>query len=199
MCNMRSWKGEVLSRMDFWEYERALGKLDGNGEEEGAPFWDFHRAELQAALLGRVRGLGGEVVTGGRVVDVVTNYSSTEGEEVSSATAICADGRRFTADLVVGADGINSRCREVLLGRSDPPVLTGDLAYRLLLNTEDMMRDEELRGLVEDPQVNYWIGPGMHAGEFMLILTSSECVFKKFGFTFIGGGFTGEFYIGSFL
>lgn len=67
---------------------------------------------------------------------------------------------------LLGADGINSKCRELLLGHEDPPLLTGDLAYRLLLNTEDMVKDEELRGFVEDPQVNYWIGPDAHAGKF---------------------------------
>jgi len=69
---------------------------------------------------------------------------------------------------VVGADGINSKCREILLGKEDPPILTGDLAYRLLLKTEEMMKDPDLRGFVEDPQVNYWMGPDAHAVNYVL-------------------------------
>jgi salicylate hydroxylase len=70
------------------------------------------------------------------------------------------------ADLVVGADGINSKTREVMLGHADPPTPTGDLAYRLLLKTEEMVKDPELRSFVTDPQVNYWLGPDKHAGMY---------------------------------
>jgi salicylate hydroxylase len=45
--------------------------------------------------------------------------------------------------------------------------LTGDLAYRLLLSTKDMLKDPELASFVTDPQVNYWLGPNAHAGMFV--------------------------------
>lgn len=82
-----------------------------------------------------------------------------------SATVVLSDGRRITADLIVGADGINSRLREVMLGRRDPPTPTGDLAYRLLLSTKEMLKDPELADFVKNPQVNYWLGPDAHAGK----------------------------------
>jgi salicylate hydroxylase len=155
-CNMIGWKGNKLSHMDFHEYESELG----------TPFWDFHRASLHSSLLERAQELGARLVVNARVVDV---RCEEEGER-SRATAVLEDGREFTADLVVGADGINSKCREILLGREDPPTLTGDLAYRLLLDTSEMMKDPELRGFVEDPQVNYWMGPDAHAGRRALCL-----------------------------
>lgn len=83
-------------------------------------------------------------------------------------TISTADGRTFSADLVIGADGINSKLREVFLGREDPPVLTGDLAYRLLLDVEKMREDPDLRSFIEEPQVNYWVGPGKHAVNYVL-------------------------------
>jgi salicylate hydroxylase len=150
LCNMIGWKGNKISDMDFHEYEK----------ECGTPFWDFHRANLHMGLLERAVELGAELATKAKVMDV---EASIDGKN-TTAVAVCEDGRRFKADLIVGADGINSKCREILLGHEDPPLLTGDLAYRLLLNTEDMMKDSELRGFVEDPQVNYWIGPDAHAG-----------------------------------
>lgn len=52
----------------------------------------------------------------------------------------------------------------MLLGRKQPPVTTGDLAYRFLLNTKDMIRDPELTLFVEDEEANYWIAPDAHAG-----------------------------------
>jgi salicylate hydroxylase len=150
LCNMIGWKGQKISDMDFHEYEAQCG----------TPFWDFHRANLHMALLERAIELGAKLTTNSRVVDVEYEPSSAS----TRAIAICANGERHTADLVVGADGINSKCREILLGHDDPPLLTGDLAYRLLLDTEQMMQDPVLKSFVEDPQVNYWIGPDAHAG-----------------------------------
>ncbi|GKU14458.1 unnamed protein product, partial [Fusarium langsethiae] len=84
------------------------------------------------------------------------------------ATVFLEGGRTMTADLVVGADGISSPMREQFLGRPDPPQLTGDLAYRLLLDTDVMRKDPDLRPFVEDPQVNYWVGPDKHAVNYVL-------------------------------
>ncbi|KAF2465106.1 FAD binding domain-containing protein [Lindgomyces ingoldianus] len=151
-CNMIGWKGEHISEMNFHEYE----------SECGTPFWDFHRANLHQCLLDRAVELGATVEKNARVVDI--EYSLDQ----CTAIAVLADGERRKADIIVGADGIHSKCRELLLGKEDPPILTGDLAYRLLLNTEDMMKDPELRGFVEDPQVNYWMGPDAHAVNYVL-------------------------------
>ncbi|KAF2728862.1 FAD binding domain-containing protein [Polyplosphaeria fusca] len=151
-CNYIGWKGNRLSHMDFHDYER----------ECGTPFWDFHRANLHMALLERAQELGATLETNSRVVDV----QYTTGEE--RAIAVLADGKVKEADLLIGADGISSKCREILLGRPDPPILTGDLAYRLLLNTSEMMKDPELRSFIEDPQVNYWMGPDAHAVNYVL-------------------------------
>ncbi|EOD47981.1 putative fad binding domain-containing protein [Neofusicoccum parvum UCRNP2] len=152
---MLGWRGNPLATMDFHEYAAACA---------GAPFWDFHRANLHGALLERAVALGAAVRVNARVEDVVVGV----GERGEGAEVVLLGGERVSADLVVGADGINSRCREILLGREDPPVQTGDLAYRLLLSTKEMMKDPELRGFVEDPQVNYWMGPDAHAVNYVL-------------------------------
>ncbi|KAK7739733.1 hypothetical protein SLS53_005703 [Cytospora paraplurivora] len=138
--------------MDYVAYSAAAG----------APFWDFYRMNLHRCLLERATQLGATIITNARA----TGFTVSPDE--STATVFCADGRNFEADLVVGADGINSKLREAFLGREDPPVPTGDIAYRLLLNTEEMRKDPELRGFVEEPQVNYWVGPGKHAVNYVL-------------------------------
>ncbi|KAF7563751.1 hypothetical protein G7046_g401 [Stylonectria norvegica] len=151
-CNFVGWKGNHLSSMDYHLYAKALG----------APFWDFHRANLHRCLLDRAVELGAKLTTNCKVNDFVVS------EDDLTSTVVLADGRSMTADLVVGADGINSKLRESLLGHPDPPVLTGDLAYRLLLNTKDMLADPDLRPFIEDPQVNYWVGPDAHAVNYVL-------------------------------
>jgi len=103
--------------------------------------------------------LRGKVLCSSCAKDVIVNGNG------ESATVVLSDGRRMTADLVVGADGINSRLREVMLGRKDPPTPTGDLAYRLLLSTKGMLKDPELAEFVKTPQISYWLGPDAHAGK----------------------------------
>jgi salicylate hydroxylase len=112
--------------------------------------------------LQRVEELGGKLICSARARDVKVDPNG------ESATVVLYDGRKFKGDLVVGADGVFSRLREVLLGREDPPVHTGDLAYRLLLSTKAMLQDPELASFVTDPQVNYWLGPDAHAVNYVL-------------------------------
>jgi salicylate hydroxylase len=129
----------------------------------GTFYWDFHRADLHRCLLERAEELGAEIRCNSRVVDVEICDGG------GRARAVLWNGEKLEGDLVVGADGVNSRLREVMLGKEDPPKETGDLAYRLLLRTEGMLAEEDLRGFVEDPQVNYWLGPDMHAGDCLVM------------------------------
>lgn len=149
--NMIHWKGEIISHMHF---EESAARYPGTF------YWDFHRANLHRCLLDRAVELGATVKTKARVSNVETSLDGLD------ATVVLENGESYTADLVVGADGINSRLREIMVGHEDPPTLTGDLAYRLLLSTKEMLKDPELASFVTDPQVNYWLGPDAHAGKF---------------------------------
>ncbi|EXJ81520.1 hypothetical protein A1O1_07584 [Capronia coronata CBS 617.96] len=153
--NMRGWKGNLISYLDT---EESAAKYPGTF------YWDFHRANLHRVLLERAVELGAEITTQARVVDV----RIPGGDSAQTATVVCQSGNEYVADLVVGADGINSRLREILVGRADPPIPTGDLAYRLLLSTADMLKDPELASFVQEPQVNYWLGPDAHAVNYVL-------------------------------
>lgn len=151
-ANLLRWKeGARLSSLDF---ATSAAKYPGTN------YWDFHRADLHRVLIQRMTELGGTVECGARVVDVRTNVEDGK----STATAVLSDGREMTADLVIGADGIHSRMREILVGKPQPPTKTGDLAYRLLLDTREMLKDPELAPFVKGEEVNYWIGPDIHVG-----------------------------------
>ncbi|THW25600.1 FAD/NAD(P)-binding domain-containing protein [Aureobasidium pullulans] len=153
-CMMLGWKGEGLSSMNF---EDATA-------EYGTPFWDFHRADLHKALLDRAQELGASFSINARVIDI-----KYEEDGKDTATVLLKSGKRMVADLVVGADGIFSTCRELLLGMSSPPTPTGDLAYRVLLDTKAMKDDPELAPLLQKPhKVRYWMGPKAHAVNYVL-------------------------------
>ncbi|KZF25830.1 2-polyprenyl-6-methoxyphenol hydroxylase [Xylona heveae TC161] len=151
--NMMGWKGNLISSMSFH---------DSAAQYPGTCYWDFHRANLHGCLLERALELGANVRCRARVMNVEVIPDG------ATATVKLENGEQIDADLVVGADGINSRLREIMLGRPDPPTPTGDLAYRLLLSAKDIMKDPELASFVTDPQVNYWLGPDAHAVNYVL-------------------------------
>ena len=153
VCNFVGWKGNPISTLDFHESEKNY---------PGTWYRDFHRADLQQCLVRRAVDLGVELICNARVADV------TVAEDGTTATATASDGRQWTGDMVIGADGVFGKLTEGLLGRADPPVKTGDLAYRVMLSTEEMRKDPELVEFITDPQVNYWLGPDAHAGTQLL-------------------------------
>ena len=133
-----------------WENGEAIGytKLDADfAETYGAPYFVIHRADFHRALQSLAAKHGVEVITGSRVTD----YD----EAIPSAST--SDGRQYTADLIVAADGVKSRARPFVLGGQDPPPQrTGFAAYRAVVCTEDMKADSNTSWLLERPGINIW-------------------------------------------
>ncbi|KAF2200691.1 FAD binding domain-containing protein [Delitschia confertaspora ATCC 74209] len=127
----------------------------------GAPFSDMHRVDLQQAMVQKARELGVNLVLGTRVTGLDLETEAPRAEVYTDSGVI------WDADLVVGADGLWSKTRECLLGKSDPPLPTGDLAYRIVLRWDEI-KDERLRDMVRNPGVRFWIGPGCHAVGYSL-------------------------------
>ena len=123
----------------------------------GAPFLDLHRVDLQQMLYRRANELGVSVRLAARVGKVDPDLGEV----------VLENGTVVKGDLVVGADGLWSRCRESLLGRKDTPLPTGDLAYRIVLDI-DQLTDPQLREWVTKPSVHFWIGPRAHAVGYSL-------------------------------
>jgi FAD-dependent urate hydroxylase len=96
----RARDGEVLTEFSLEPLIRAVGQRP----------YPVARADLQQLLL---EPLGyGSVQLGCECVGVE--------QDASSATALFADGRRATGDLVVAADGTHSRLRAAVLGHAVP-------------------------------------------------------------------------------
>ncbi|THC89673.1 hypothetical protein EYZ11_010884 [Aspergillus tanneri] len=116
-----------------------------------APFWDLHRADLQLALVHRAQSLGVNIRLGADVAEV----------DPQRIIVTTKSGERVQGDLILGADGLWSRTRNVLVQPPLMPKPTGDLAYRIILDLEDI-KDPELQKLVSNPSVNFWVGPHSH-------------------------------------
>lgn len=118
----------------------------------GSPFWDVHRADLQRVLVARAKALGIELRLSAEVVDI----------HFTAAEVRLPGGEKVHGDLVLAADGLWSRSRSLFSGRQITRKPTGDLAYRILLELDDI-RDPELRTWVSEPRVTLWAGPYSHA------------------------------------
>lgn len=145
-CTVHRYDGKVLA------FEEKFA--DNNMRKYNAPFVDMHRMDMQKLLYEKAKEVGVEVKLNTRVASIRQSDRNTP-------EVVLKDDTIIAGDLVVGADGLWSRCRESLLGTSDQPLPTGDLAYRIVL-TLDQIKDEDLRKFVSEPTLHFWIGPNAH-------------------------------------
>ncbi|KAJ8124769.1 hypothetical protein O1611_g8871 [Lasiodiplodia mahajangana] len=89
----------------------------------------------------------------------VVDYEDEEGERPA---VVFADGERVVADIVVGADGIKSRARELVLGFADAPKSSGYSCYRAYFPGAHLKEDPLCREFVNHDCVNIWIGEDTH-------------------------------------
>jgi salicylate hydroxylase len=138
--------------------------LGAEGEEHfGAPALDFLRSDLLRVLA---QALPSGAITFRAEVHAVE-------QDAQGVDLLIADGRRVRADLVVAADGINSRIRRQLVGEDDTPVFSGTVVYRGLVPRADAV------GIEPESVHRYWVGPNRHsvvywisAGELMAVNTA---------------------------
>jgi salicylate hydroxylase len=85
-------------------------------------------------------------------------------------------GEVISADLVIGADGINSTVRSYVTGQPNIPLSTptGDIAYRVVLRTDTFGDDPQLKALIEEPRIRCWIGPEKHVVGYCIVSGSEK-------------------------
>jgi salicylate hydroxylase len=124
----------------------------------GHPYLHIHRADYHKILVEEAERLGVKI----QLNSVVTMV------DMAKPSIHVKNRPEFKADIVLGGDGLKSICRETLLDRPDPPHLTGDLAYRIIVKAEDMKKHPLLKELAAKPAINYWMGPDAHAVCYLL-------------------------------
>lgn len=133
-------------------------KSAGNAMEKmyGSEWMVIHRARYHELLLDEAIRLGAKVEGGCEVMDVQTGPDEPSVE--------LQDGRLLGADVVIGADGLWSRTRNVALHDQTEPLETGDLAYRGTFSAEELWNTEDpgVQELLQSSDVQVWIGPDKH-------------------------------------
>ncbi|KAI1479277.1 putative salicylate hydroxylase [Daldinia eschscholtzii] len=129
--------------------------LKGSMEMEYGAEW---MGDYQNVLLTEARASGAVVLTS---ADVTSVDLASDGPQ----TLLLKDGRKISADVVIGADGLWSMAREIVLGRPFLPTETGDLAYRGTFTREQLkgLKNERMNQLLEQTKLQVWLGPGRHA------------------------------------
>jgi salicylate hydroxylase len=111
----------------------------------GAEFFHIHRADLHRILLSMVRP--DSLTLGAPCISVTQTRDS--------AAARFADGSEFEADLIVGADGIQSTVRNSLFG-NEAPRFTGNMCWRTVIPFEKPALE------MVSPDSSFWLGPKGH-------------------------------------
>ncbi|KAH8119617.1 monooxygenase [Phellopilus nigrolimitatus] len=124
----------------------------------GSYSYNGHRGELHECLFNYAKSVGAEI----RLGQDVSEY--WENEETGEAGVI-SNGESIAADVVVGADGVRSKARTLVLGYEDKPKSSGYAIYRAWFNTRE-------QGVDKDPLTDFmckngdaffgWIGPDVH-------------------------------------
>ena len=108
-----------------------------------APVFNGHRGEIHEVVFNYARDeLGIPIHLGNRI----NRYFEDEHE----AGIELENGERITADVVIGADGVRSKARELVLGYVDKPKSSGYAVFRAWFPNTDMLKDPETKRFVEN-------------------------------------------------
>ncbi|KAL4949234.1 hypothetical protein BDW69DRAFT_198262 [Aspergillus filifer] len=153
-------KGSLVQHVDFRRYEdgRILKSMpfgEDIVEEYGVPWVIIHREDFHRVLRDEAMLLGAEIRLGAEVTDIIY-----DGPEV-----IIATGERVAGDVIIGADGLYSQVRDLVLQTPTPPQETGDLAYRAIFQRSQLeaLNDPSINELCNKIGITSWLGPDKHS------------------------------------
>jgi 2-polyprenyl-6-methoxyphenol hydroxylase-like FAD-dependent oxidoreductase len=133
-----------------------------------APVFNGHRGEFHSVLFNYVTDDLKILI---RLGCRITKYFENESE----AGITLDTGEDITADVVIAADGVRSKARELVLGYVDKPKSSGYAVFRAWFTNEDMIKDPETKHFCENGDTfNGWIGPDVHF-LFSTIKNGSDC------------------------
>ncbi|EMC92057.1 hypothetical protein BAUCODRAFT_274906 [Baudoinia panamericana UAMH 10762] len=136
-----------------WKGEHIYTQYWGSEEENFGKRYNGHRGEIHKIVFDHALEQGVEI----RLGQQVTEYFETETE----AGVVC-NGERLTADVVLGADGVRSKARTLVLGHNDAPKPSGYAIYRAWMDSSELAKNDLTKHLVQEDSHTGWLGPDIH-------------------------------------
>jgi salicylate hydroxylase len=124
---------------------------DWIARRHGAPYWQVHRRDLQAALL--------SAISEEPLISVLHGFDATAlASDEDNVRLEARDGRSIIGSLLVGADGIFSGVRRQLF--SPPmPHFSGRTAARTVIPAS---ADTAANAILSEASTGVWLAPGAH-------------------------------------
>lgn len=139
---------------NHWKTGKILTQVPFAPLDLHAPYLHVHRADLHQILREAVHANDPDCIrTSQRVA-----FVNCEQTQLTLDT-----GEVRSADWIVGADGIRSRCRDAVLGQTQAARFTGNVAWRGVLH-----RNAVPAHLHPTPYANLWMGSGGHVVAYYL-------------------------------
>ena len=110
----------------------------------------IHRYDLYRVLYEEACTVGVVVLFSQHVVSL----------DLTAPSATLSSGATYTGDLIVGADGGRSDCRNAVLGRRVALKDSGIHVFRFMIPKQRVASIPHLAYLVEPPCINLLVGPG---------------------------------------
>lgn len=136
------------------EYQVGRIPTDENFRKRfGNPYAVIHRQDIHTSLLEGAQETGKvEFHTSCRVESIEQN--------ADSVTVTCGNGRTFTGQALVGADGVRSVVRSQYV--NDPPRVTGHVVYRSVIDAKEFPENLKWNA------ASIWVGPNCHLVHYPL-------------------------------
>ncbi len=119
----------------------------------GNPYAVIHRVDVHLSLL-----------EGAQETGRVSFHTSTRVEHIEQGadrvTVTCANGKTFTGQALIGADGVRSVVRAQYV--NDPPRVTGHVVYRAVVDEKDFPDNLKWNA------ASIWVGPNCHLVHYPL-------------------------------
>jgi salicylate hydroxylase len=136
------------------EYQVGRIPTDENFRKRfGNPYAVIHRQDIHTSLLEGAQETGKvEFHTSCRVESIEQN--------ADSVTVTCGNGRTFTGQALIGADGVRSVVRSQYV--NDPPRVTGHVVYRSVVDAKEFPENLKWNA------ASIWVGPNCHLVHYPL-------------------------------
>ena len=142
--------GKVLSDMKL---------IPDMQDKYGAPHLVIHRVDLRRILYEEAKAQGVHIRLGVTIAMAKTDLGN-------NILYLAAD-ETVQGDLIIGTDGAQSACKELLTQRPNRTWSTGKMVNRIVIDA-NLLQNSQLNDLISPPNIHTWLGPGSMAVCYLL-------------------------------